>query len=40
VLVKHVRGMEVLDRSDVFVNVVGGLYLNDRGCDLGLAMVR
>ncbi|KAH9260538.1 DNA repair protein RadA [Batrachochytrium salamandrivorans] len=38
VLVKHVRGMEILDRSDIFINVVGGLHLNDRGCDLSLAL--
>lgn len=38
VLVKHVQGMEILDRSDIFINVVGGLHLNDRGCDLSLAI--
>jgi predicted ATP-dependent serine protease len=23
---------------DIYINIVGGLFINDRGCDLGLAM--
>jgi DNA repair protein RadA/Sms len=38
VIAKHVIGGKVLNQSDLFINVVGGLFSNDRGNDLAFAI--
>jgi DNA repair protein RadA/Sms len=38
VIAKHVEGGKALNQSDLFINVVGGLFSNDRGNDLGFAI--
>lgn len=38
VLAKHVPGGKVLNQSDLFLNVIGGLHTSDRGNDLAFAM--